>query len=41
MGKVIMKIIIIIQVNNSFLLSRSGKEELKHFVTIIDYKICK
>lgn len=37
----VMKSIIIIVISNSFPFSRPGKEELKQFVPIIDYKICK
>lgn len=36
-----MKSIIIIVISHSFRFSRLGKEELKQFVPIIDYKICK
>lgn len=37
----VMKSIIIIVISNSFQCSRLGKEGLKQFVPIIDYKICK
>lgn len=43
MGNIItvMKSVIILVINNSFPFSRPSKEELKQFVPIIDYKICK